>query len=83
MKLQGIILPASAAVSTPIIVPVGALGGTVKLLIVIVINLSGGAISLLNKCPAPFPEGRKRPLFSLLRVFSNCVYHNIVNVNMA
>jgi hypothetical protein len=63
MKLQGIILPASAAVSTPIIVPVGALGGTVKLLIVIVINLSGGAISLLNECPAPFPEGRKRPLF--------------------
>jgi hypothetical protein len=44
MKLQGIILPASVAVSTPIIVPVSALGGTVKLLIVIVINnLSGGA----------------------------------------
>jgi hypothetical protein len=55
MKLQGIILPASVAVSTPIIVPVGALGGTVKLLIVIVINLSGGAISLLNECPVPFP----------------------------
>jgi len=71
MKLQGIILPASVAVSTPIIVPVGALGGTVKLLIVIVINLSGGATSSLNERPVPFPEARKRPSFSLLRVSSN------------
>jgi hypothetical protein len=43
MKLQGIILPTSLAVSTPTIVPVGALEATVKLPIVIVMNLSGGA----------------------------------------
>lgn len=42
MKLQGTIVPASLAVSVPTIVPVGALRATVKLLIVIVINLSGG-----------------------------------------
>jgi hypothetical protein len=46
MKLQGIILPASLAVSTPTRVPAGALGAAVKLLIVIVMNLSGGAIRL-------------------------------------
>ena len=46
MKLQGIILPASLAVSMPTIVPAGALEATCKLLIVIVMNLSGGAISL-------------------------------------
>jgi hypothetical protein len=66
MKLQGIMLLASLAVSTPTIVPVGALKGTVKLLIAIVIKLSGGAISLLNECPVPLPEHRKRPSFSLL-----------------
>jgi hypothetical protein len=63
MKLQGIILLASVAVSTPIIVPLGALGGTVKLLIVIVMNLSGGAISLLNEVRRRFLEhGNGRPL---------------------
>ena len=46
MKLQGVVLPAFPAVSTPTTVPAGALGATVKLLIVIVMNLSGGAISL-------------------------------------
>ena len=52
MKLQGIILLASPAVSAPTIVPAGALGATVKLLIVIGMNLSGGAKSLLNECSA-------------------------------
>ncbi len=51
MKLQGIILPTSLAVSTPTIVPAGALWVTVKLLIVIVMNLSGGAICLANEWP--------------------------------
>jgi len=46
MKLQGIMLPASLAVSIPTTVPAGAFWATVKLLIVIVMNLSGGAISL-------------------------------------
>ena len=41
IKLQVIILPALLAVSTPTFVPVGALWDTVKLLIEIVINLSG------------------------------------------
>ena len=41
MKLHGIILPTSLAESTPTIVPAGALRATVKLVIVIVINLSG------------------------------------------
>jgi hypothetical protein len=45
MKLQGIIPPTSRAVSTPTVVPVGALAATVKLLIVIGINLSGGAMA--------------------------------------
>jgi hypothetical protein len=41
MKLQGIILPApSVAVSTPTVVPAGALPLTVKLLMLIVIRLS-------------------------------------------
>ena len=40
MKLQGIAVSASTAASTPTIVPAGALTGTFKLLIVIVINLS-------------------------------------------
>ena len=48
IKLQGIITPVSLAVSTPTIVPAGAFWATVKLLIVIVINLSDGAISLCN-----------------------------------
>jgi hypothetical protein len=64
MKSQGITLPASVAVSTPTIVPVGALEATVKLLIMIVMNFSGGAISLLNECPARFLERRnERPEF--------------------
>jgi hypothetical protein len=58
MKLQGIILLASPAVSTPTIVPAAALGDTVKLLIVIGMNLSGGAISLLNECSAGILERR-------------------------
>ena len=49
MKLHGIILPASLAVSMPTIVPAGALEATCKLLIVIVMNLSGGAIRPLNE----------------------------------
>jgi len=65
MKLHGIILPTSLAVSTPIIVPAGALWVTVKLLIVIVMNLSGGAISLPNECPGPLARERNQP-FSLL-----------------
>jgi hypothetical protein len=41
IKLQGMTLPdASVAVITPTVVPVGALAVTVKLLIVIGINLS-------------------------------------------
>ena len=58
MKSQEIILPASVAVSTPTIVPVGALGPTVKLLIMIVMDFSGGAISLLNECPTRFLDRR-------------------------
>jgi len=54
MKLQGIILPASLAVSMPTIVPAGALEATCKLLIVIVMNLSGGAIRPLNETGAAF-----------------------------
>jgi hypothetical protein len=51
MKLQGIIVPASVAVSVATIVPAGAFWATVILLIVIVMNLSGGAISLReNEC---------------------------------
>ena len=46
MKLQGIMLPASIALSIPTTVPAGTFWATVKLLIVIVMNLSGGAISL-------------------------------------
>ena len=38
MKLQGIILLASFAVSTPTIVPVGAFKGAVKLLMAIVMR---------------------------------------------
>ena len=45
MKLQGIIVAESLAVSTPTIVPAGALWATVILLIVIVMNFSGGAIA--------------------------------------
>ena len=41
MKLHGIILPTSLAESTPTIVPAGAFSATVKLVIVIVMNLSG------------------------------------------
>ena len=52
MKLQGIIVPASVAVSTPTIVPVGALNATFILLIVIVINLSGRAVSCKQVCVA-------------------------------
>ena len=46
IKLQVIILPALLAVSTPTFVPVGALWDTVKLLIEIVINLSGAQQAL-------------------------------------
>ena len=56
MKLQGIMLPASVAVSTPTIVPVCALEATVRLLIVIVMNLSGRAISSLDESLVPLPE---------------------------
>ena len=53
MKLQGITLPASFAVSTPTIVPEGAFSATVKLLIVIVMTSpvwqrTDAAASLLN-----------------------------------
>ena len=82
MKLQGIILPASVAVSTPIIVPVGALGGTVKLLIVIVINLSGDAISLLNECLTPFPGAQKRSVGPHLLI-SQAIIHHINNLNIS
>ena len=41
MKLDGIILPTSVAESSPTIVPAGAFCATVKLVIVIVMNLSG------------------------------------------
>jgi hypothetical protein len=41
MKLHGMILPTSLAESTPTIVPAGAFAAAVKLLIVIVMNLSG------------------------------------------
>jgi len=40
IKLQGMIVPASAAVSTPTIVPAEAFWATVNLLIVIVMDLS-------------------------------------------
>ena len=62
MKLQGIIVPAFVAVSTPTIVPAGALAATVILLIVIVMNLSGGAVSLCKTNAAP--GARKRASFS-------------------
>ena len=79
MKLQGIILLASVAVRTPIIVPVGALGSTVKLLIVIVINLSGGAISLLNECSAPFRKhGKDRPDRCCESLAIDFLIHNII-----
>ena len=70
MKLHGIILAASLAVSTPTKVPVGALGATVKLLIVIVMNLSGGAISLRNERPYRFLERESGVLF-VATSFSN------------
>jgi hypothetical protein len=51
VKVLGIMLPAFVAVSIPTTVPAGAFWATVKLLIVIVMNLSGGAISLReNEC---------------------------------
>jgi hypothetical protein len=54
-------VPASVAVSTPTIVPVGAFWATVKLLIVIVMNLSGGAVSLCeNECRF-LKQGNGRP----------------------
>jgi hypothetical protein len=84
MKLQGIILPASLAVSTPTRVPVGALGATVKLLIVIVMNLSGGATSLrATNVRCRFLE-HERPSFSSLRVLAiDYLIDNLIDVNIS
>jgi hypothetical protein len=77
MKLHGIILPTSLAVSTPTIVPAGAFWATVKLLIVIVINLSGWSVARHSKstriCRA---EG--------VNAINACIYthyNNVVNRN--
>ena len=85
MKLQGIILPASLAVSTPTIVPAGAFWATVKLLIVIVINLSGGAINLCNtNVRYRFLEHGTGRLFRCCEFLAiDCIIHNIINVNIA
>jgi hypothetical protein len=83
MKLQGIILPTSLAVSTPTIVPAGALWVTVKLLIVIVMNLSGGRnmsakrMSLFQEHNPPFA------LFIAANLGTKFVIDNIGNVNIA
>ena len=73
MKLQGITLPTSLAVSTPIIVPVGALRATVKLLIVIGMNLSA------------LPAGRHgNPLGTEMNAIGYCYNMYIAEiVNMA
>lgn len=41
MRLHGIILPTSPAESAPTMIPAGAFAATVKLVVVIVMNLSG------------------------------------------
>jgi hypothetical protein len=41
MRLHGVILPRSLAESAPTIIPAGAFAATVKLVVVIVMNLSG------------------------------------------
>jgi hypothetical protein len=58
IKLHGMMLhELFIAVSTPTVVPVSALAATVKLLIVIGINLSGSKRALPSKSPA-FAERR-------------------------
>ena len=85
MKLQGVILPAFPAVSTPTIVPAGALRATVKLLIVIVMNLSGGAISLCNTNVRYrfLEDGNGHPFRCCECLVIDCIFHDIGNVNMA
>ena len=84
MKLQGIILPASLAVSMPTIVPAGALEATCKLLIVIVMNLSGGAIRPLNESGAAFWNAGTAVSFRR-REFRKDIFiiHNSININIA
>jgi hypothetical protein len=85
MKLQGIILPASLAVSTPTRVPVGALGATVKLLIVIVMNLSGGAISMraTNVRYRFLEHGNGRPFRHCEFLAIACLIYNAIDVNLS
>jgi hypothetical protein len=83
MKLHGIILPTSLAVSTPTIVPAGALAATVKLLIVIVMNLSGGALRPQKRMSGPLPGARERLSVVSASFAIYCIIHNYLNVNMA
>jgi hypothetical protein len=77
MKLQGIILPESVAVSTPTIVPVGALRATVKLLIVIVMNLSRSERGLPPNSPRC---SLKRRSALWIVIFARCVYIHIITI---
>jgi hypothetical protein len=74
MKLHGIILPTSLADSTPTIVPAGAFFATVKLVIVIVMNLSG-----LERSP-PFenqPGARQRGIYAIIARFIYIFFDNL------
>jgi hypothetical protein len=73
MKLHGIILPTSLAVSTPTIVPVGPFRDTVKLLIVIGMNLSTCPASRHRK-PARCRD-RNQLIAIIYTACKNCQYH--------
>jgi hypothetical protein len=76
MKLQGIILPESVAVSTPTIVPVGALRATVKLLIVIVMNLSRSERGLPPNSPRC--SLKRRSALGIV-IFARCYIYTYYN----
>jgi hypothetical protein len=73
IKLHGTIIPASHAVSTPTIVPLGALDGTVKLLILIVTNLSAMALGPRNsRVAGHWLRMSTRPITARSRLLSVC-----------
>ena len=70
MKLQGIILPTSLAVSTPTIVPAGALAAIFRLLSVIVIDL----FRCEQECHRNHPGAHSAEIAKWRSVNDKCVY---------